>query len=1040
MAAPRFAHAAIPEDAAAEDEAPRRAPGKVTRTSRLPPRAAPRREAIGAAAAPRSAAPLTGPPVDDPFALHLPPRGGGPVSESIDQLTAAITAQRGAIRTAADTQKAAITKQIAQARPRVRTRAAEVRGDLAIAADQRVLALAQLKPAQRRAIEGERDAQLEVVGADARQATRALTTVFTARTADLAEVGRTWSALASVAGGVGAKAAEAEAATAAQTAAAQARAIARTAGRGVGAKGKEMLDVASAAGARIGRIIVSAGATAAGDARNAGDGLGARFFREVHDFERQAAAGQGAPLATLELARGTTADAIRDLATSAIDTLEQAVDGAIGDCGALRDRALDDVGTADHHDRAMAAAEQRGHAMIDHAARTAAEPLDDDERALAAPELAAQLGRATVDQRAGFVAEGQARVARVGQAGVGIVDRAGPIVCAELAGKSEDTLVALGKRIKTFHDGCDRVELALRGNLDQTRRDALAALPKLAAAHRDAVSARVRAITELVQGWAPAFSGEFRVRVGALTGRLTANRAALATEQQRTIKLMEREVEQQCKTIAREGASTVAKVVGFVVDQVSDALTALSGFFDGIVRSIGAFVAGLATALADLMLAGLDLVNDTLRYWKRAIAEDGLVLGTLEALLYYLVGGAEILLKTALLLIAGIVLMAVGIVVNLYTAIVEGDELTLFERWQLIGRAAGDVFILLLPFLKEKLGIPGLGELIKRTWMREAPAPEVPQAPEVPKAPEAPKAPETPKLPEAPEAPQTPKVPEAPEAPKVPEAPAAVDPLADLGRKHGLPPAAVEVLRASAVDPVVIDRMLGRGVAPAEIARLATDYGPDGVRAIDTLVQRGVAEPAAEESIHIARDVGVAAEVQQLVNGGNLENPGALQEAMRKISKEVANGQRGAMNELLDAADRARRGNRVSIGGRTKVAGDPASGQADVIDHTARQAIQMKTVTSGLLRGVMDNLRKALDQLGGSGGEHPPDGYQRIADIRITNPQNEIYASDRVRLQKTLRGRLTKNIGNLDGPGAAPGVIRITNGSGTFDFTAAEVR
>ena len=145
------------------------------------------------------------------------------------------------------------------------------------------------------------------------------------------------------------------------------------------------------------------------------------------------------------------------------------------------------------------------------------------------------------------------------------------------------------------------------------------------------------------------------------------------------------------------------------------------------------------------------------------------------------------------------------------------------------------------------------------------------------------------------------------------------------------------------------------------------------------------------------------------------------------------------MNELLDAAERARRGNHVSIGGRTKAAGDPASGQADVIDHSARQAIQMKTVTSGMLRGVMDNLRKALEQLGGSGGEHPPDGYQRIADIRITNPQNEIYASDRGRLQKTLRGRL-KNIGNLDGPGAVPGVIRITNGSGTFDFTAAEVR
>jgi hypothetical protein len=271
--------------------------------------------------------------------------------------------------------------------------------------------------------------------------------------------------------------------------------------------------------------------------------------------------------------------------------------------------------------------------------------------------------------------------------------------------------------------------------------------------------------------------------------------------------------------------------------------------------------------------------------------------------------------------------------------------------------------------------------------------------------------------------------------------PPVTDPWAEIVRKYNLAPDVVEQLRATNVDPAVADRMLARGVTSADIVRLSTTYGPEGVRAIDNLVRRGVQPRVAEDALRIANNLGIQGEVTDLVNSGNLENPASLRNFLQKIAGEVANGQRGAMNELLEVVNRARDGHRVSLGGRAFNPADPESGQADVVDHTAREAVQMKTVTSAAEDRVVSNLQSAVDQLGGSGGEVPPTGYQRTADVQITNPDNPLFNADRAAVQDALRGQIN-NLDNLNPADTPPGHVRITNGNpgSPFTFTADELR
>jgi hypothetical protein len=141
----------------------------------------------------------------------------------------------------------------------------------------------------------------------------------------------------------------------------------------------------------------------------------------------------------------------------------------------------------------------------------------------------------------------------------------------------------------------------------------------------------------------------------------------------------------------------------------------------------------------------------------------------------------------------------------------------------------------------------------------------------------------------------------------------------------------------------------------------------------------------------------------------------------------------------MAAHERAMRGDRVSIEGRRQSPGDAESGQADVIDYSTRQAVQMKTVTSATKLAVIENLQAAIEQLAGETGEHPPQGFQRIADVRIEGPKNPLRVASRAQILDALRGELD-GLEHLSPPDASPGLIRTTNAIATFLFTPDELR
>jgi hypothetical protein len=157
------------------------------------------------------------------------------------------------------------------------------------------------------------------------------------------------------------------------------------------------------------------------------------------------------------------------------------------------------------------------------------------------------------------------------------------------------------------------------------------------------------------------------------------------------------------------------------------------------------------------------------------------------------------------------------------------------------------------------------------------------------------------------------------------------------------------------------------------------------------------------------------------------------------VAQELSQGQLGKYNQLMEAYNRAMRDDRVSIEGRRKTPGEAESGQADIIDHTQRQALQMKTVTGDAPDAVTRNLQSAIDQLGGDKGEHPPDGFQRIADIRIDGATNPLRFASRAQILAALRGNL-HNLEKLTPADATPGLVRITNAISTFLFTPDELR
>ncbi|TMQ09632.1 MAG: hypothetical protein E6J90_37545 [Deltaproteobacteria bacterium] len=223
-----------------------------------------------------------------------------------------------------------------------------------------------------------------------------------------------------------------------------------------------------------------------------------------------------------------------------------------------------------------------------------------------------------------------------------------------------------------------------------------------------------------------------------------------------------------------------------------------------------------------------------------------------------------------------------------------------------------------------------------------------------------------------------------------------------------------------------------------DLGEIALDFGADGVRAAEAMAQANVAPSRAYQALKMARDMGIDRQVVDLINSKHLENLTGLRKFLGEVAQELSQGKLGKYNQLMEAYQRALRGDRVSLEGRRQVPGDAESGKADVIDYTQRQAVQMKTVTTESELGVVENVQAAIDQLGGGRGEPPPQGFQRIADIRLEGANTPLRYASRAQVLAALRGKLN-HLGNLAPADATPGLVRVTNAISTFLFTPEEL-
>ena len=241
------------------------------------------------------------------------------------------------------------------------------------------------------------------------------------------------------------------------------------------------------------------------------------------------------------------------------------------------------------------------------------------------------------------------------------------------------------------------------------------------------------------------------------------------------------------------------------------------------------------------------------------------------------------------------------------------------------------------------------------------------------------------------------------------------DEYAELQARHRLTDEVTQIYRESGARPSAIESLLNRGMPPEEIVTLTRDHGGRGVDIIGGLVGRGRPPNVAIEVSALARELGLVNQVHTLVDSGNLVNVTQL----RNILRTIRAGDQGVRAELVEAANRAALGNEVEIG----------TG-ADIVDVTAREALQIKEVTSPQERTAVDRMNHASGQLRGEGGEISPEGFTRIIDLRVRNPENPIFDAERPALQDFIREGLEDPVG-VDR-------IRIQNNTGVHDFDAPD--
>ncbi len=241
------------------------------------------------------------------------------------------------------------------------------------------------------------------------------------------------------------------------------------------------------------------------------------------------------------------------------------------------------------------------------------------------------------------------------------------------------------------------------------------------------------------------------------------------------------------------------------------------------------------------------------------------------------------------------------------------------------------------------------------------------------------------------------------------------DPYAELERKYGLPKELVEALRSKGVPPSAVEGLIAKGMPAVEAAKIGA-YGIKAVQIAEALIDRRLTVELAREIAELAGELdstgtdGIIDAVRTLSLSRNFRNPDRLQYVLSNLKA----GNLGFKSAIQDTAERVAGGHVTEI----------ENGMADVVDFSAKQAIQHKDIVGKSRVAMFDALKGAARQLRGE-NEMPPPGFSHIADIHVLEPQNPFFHADRTVLSGVLHG--TKGLDGVDR-------FIITNGDGSYVF------
>jgi hypothetical protein len=259
------------------------------------------------------------------------------------------------------------------------------------------------------------------------------------------------------------------------------------------------------------------------------------------------------------------------------------------------------------------------------------------------------------------------------------------------------------------------------------------------------------------------------------------------------------------------------------------------------------------------------------------------------------------------------------------------------------------------------------------------------------------------------------------------------DPYSAFAKKHGLSESRAAELRAAGADLKRLEALIKGGKKhPPKPPEVAAQTALDEIQLAEGLERSGVAKgKKATKVARAAGDAGIIEKVNELLGhvGKLYRNP----QDLAPVIEAIGDGHMQHMQALNDGLARMNRGHEVSI-----------EAEADVVDHTTKEAIQHKEIKSSEPNQLGANVQSAANQLAGHTGEIPPPGYERVADVRV-KPSSPWYKKSAAEIQTYLKEMKARHDRKMAGDpdadpnamieGLAPDLeVRVTNANGTYRF------